>query len=68
MIEYRFFVHLLGQGANFILGELADVIAEQDFVFGERGEGRGIRDLQSFRHENTSIKARTPRLLGNSKL
>ncbi|HXP39657.1 MAG TPA: hypothetical protein VN833_05275 [Candidatus Acidoferrales bacterium] len=35
--EDSFLVHLFDQGADFVVGKLTDVIAEKDFVFGERG-------------------------------
>ena len=47
-------VHLLHQGTNLFVGELADVVAEEDFVFGEGGERSGNGGLQDrFRHEST---------------
>ena len=55
VIEYRLFVHLFRQRTNLVVGELADVVAEQNLVFGKSGERRGIRKLQSFRHGDTSM-------------
>ena len=55
-VEDGLLVHLLHQRTNFLVGELADVVAEEDFVFGERGQRGGRGDLQSgFRHEDTFI-------------
>ena len=54
MIEDRLFVHLFRQRANLVVGKLADVVAKQNLVFGKSGERRGIRELQSFRHGDTS--------------
>src|SRR5262249_37262134 len=37
LVEYALFVHLLDQRTDFLVRELADVVAEKDLVFGERG-------------------------------
>ena len=71
VIEHCLFVHLFGQRTNLVLGELADVVAEENLVFGKSGDRRGIRKLQSFRHEDTSLLRRgLPRLgrMANQKL
>ena len=53
-IEDALLVHLLDQGTNFLVGELADVVAEENFVFGKGGEGSGNGGLQrGFRHGDT---------------
>ncbi len=54
VIEDRLFVHLFRQRTNFVVGKLADVVAEQNLVLGERGKRRGIRKLHGFRHGDTS--------------
>ncbi len=54
LIEDAFLVHLLHQRADFLIGKLADVVAKHDFVFGERGQRGGRRNLQcGVRHEST---------------
>ena len=40
-LEDAFLVHLLDQRADFLVGKLADVVAEKNLVFGESGQGRG---------------------------
>ena len=48
------FVHLLDQRADLVVGELTDVVAEKNFVVGERGQGRGRGGLEScFGHRDT---------------
>ena len=49
LVEDALFVHLLDQRTDLLIGELADVVAEKNFVFGERGERRGQCGLQWFR-------------------
>ena len=50
-VEHAFFVHLLDQRPDFLVGELADVVAKHEFVFGERGQRRRRGGLQrNFRH------------------
>ena len=51
-VEDTLLVHFFYQRADALVGELADVIAEEDFVFGEGGEGRG-NGLQRVRHRKT---------------
>ena len=42
---------------DFLVGKLANVVAKHDFVFGERSEGSGRRNLQgSVWHESTFKK------------
>ena len=54
LLEDALLVHFLGEGTNTLLGELPDVVAKQDFVFGERGQGGGVSDgSNSLRHTNT---------------
>ena len=38
-VEDALFVHLFDQRTDLLVGELADVVAEENFVFGESGEG-----------------------------
>ena len=53
-VEDALLVHLLDQRTNLLVGKLADVVAEKNFVFGERGQRGGGGGLQSgFGHENT---------------
>jgi len=42
--EDGFLVHFFDEGTDFVVGELADVVAEKDLVFGEGGEGVGTGD------------------------
>ena len=37
LFEDAFFVHLFDQRTDFFVGKLADIIAEKDLVFRERG-------------------------------
>jgi hypothetical protein len=41
-VEHRLFVHFLGQRTNLVVGKLANVVAEQNFVFRNSGERRGV--------------------------
>jgi hypothetical protein len=45
-VEDSFLVHFLYQRTDLLVGELADVVAEEDFVFGERGQRGGWGGLQ----------------------
>ena len=56
-VEDALLVHLLDQRADFLVGKLADVVAEENFVFGERGQGRGSGSLQrGFRHMGSTFR------------
>jgi hypothetical protein len=46
MIEDALFIHFLRQGTDFLLRELADVVAKKNFVFGQLGK-RGRSRLQN---------------------
>ena len=53
-VKHTFFVHLLGKRADALAGELPDVVAKENLVFGQRGEGRGIGcSCNCFRHTDT---------------
>ena len=41
-----FLVHFFHERTDFVVGELADVVAEEDLVVGERGQRCGARGLQ----------------------
>src|SRR5580704_12157189 len=62
------FVHFFHQRTDFIFGELANVVAEENFIFSERGQGRGSGGLQErIGHENTfGSRANEPRILSPS--
>src|SRR5205807_1771182 len=54
LVENALLVHFLGERTNALFGELADVIAKQDFVFSERSQRGRISDGNNgFRHTNT---------------
>src|ERR1700728_950161 len=58
-VEDALFVHLFHQRPNFLVGELADVVAEQNFVFGKASQGGGSSSLQGgFGHGHTFKKLR----------
>ena len=53
-VEDAFLVHLFDQGTDFLVGKLADVVAEKNFVFGEAwSEERAGRLAGYFGHEST---------------
>jgi len=53
-VEDSLLVHLLDQGSNFLVGKLVDVVAEENLIFGKRGQRRGNGSLQrSFGHGKT---------------
>ncbi len=49
------FVHLFHMGTNLLVRELADIIAEEDLVFGEGGQWGGQGSLQSVGHGGTFV-------------
>src|ERR1022692_3731091 len=46
-------VHFFDEGTDFVVGELADVVAKEDLVFGEGGQGRRNWGLEGLGHINT---------------
>ena len=46
VVEDAFLVHLLDQRADLFVGELADVVAEENFVFGESGQRKRSVDCR----------------------
>src|SRR5208337_1092096 len=52
-VEDALLVHFLDQRTNLLVSKLADVVAEKNFVFGERGQRGGGGGLQGFGHGNT---------------
>ena len=53
-IEDALLIHLLHQRTNLLVGKLANVIAEKNFIFGKVRERRGSSGLQrGFGHERT---------------
>ncbi len=49
-VEDTFLVHILDQRADFLVGKLANVVAEENLVFGKRRQGRGSGGLQRLGH------------------
>ena len=56
-VEDALLVHLLHQRTDLLVGELADVVAEENFIFGERGSGAGERLQSGFGHGDTFREA-----------
>ena len=54
-VEDALLVHFLDQRTNLLVGELPDVVAEENFIFGERGQRGGRCGLQSFGHGYTFV-------------
>ena len=52
--EDALLIHLFDQGTNLVVGELADVVAEENLVFRERGQGRGDGGLEGLGHISPS--------------
>ena len=51
--EDGFFIHLFNQRTNFVVSELADVVAKKNFIFGESGQRRGNGGLEGLGHMNS---------------
>jgi len=54
LVEDAFLVHFFGPRADALLCELSNIVAKEDLVLGQGGEGRGVgRERDGFRHTNT---------------
>ena len=54
LVEDARLIHLFDVRTDALVGELADVVAEKNLVFGEGGQRRGNGSLQGgFGHEST---------------
>src|SRR6185437_5286142 len=63
MIEDALFIHFLRQGADLLLGELADVVAKKNLVFvklGERGRSRLQKGIVHWGNSTTRGNSSTP--------
>ena len=65
-----FLIHLFGQRTNLVVGKLADVVAEQNLVFGKSGERSGIESCRVSGMKIPHYRDALPRpgRMANSKL
>ena len=54
LVEDAFFVHLFDERTDFLVGKLANVVAEENLVFSQRSQRGGRGGLQGIGHEAPS--------------